>query len=124
MNNIAIMLFLAIFIEALTEILVASEIMRVPREFIAKLSGFLGVLVHCGYCTSVWISASVAWIIPMFVWAFTPHFWLNYFLTAFVLHRVSNLLHEAFSKWLNRRPMSFAVHKTETVLMSGLTNDE
>lgn len=106
-------LILIIFIEALTEILTTSSIFEKPRLWLAK-NAFLGELIHCGYCTSVWVSLSVAWIIPF---ALTPYFWLNYMLTTFVLHRLSNILHELIQKLLGRRPFLFAVHKTEAVLM-------
>ena len=109
-------LLLIIFIEALTEIIVASAIFAPIREVSTKYS-YLGELMHCGYCTSVWVSASVAWIAPL---AIGPHFLINYALTVFILHRLSNLFHEFNSKWLNRRPLSLSVYKTETVIMPGL----
>jgi hypothetical protein len=110
-------LLLIIFIEALTEILVESSILSKPREYLAQKNGLLGELIHCGYCTSVWVAASIAWVAPL---AFTSYFLLNYFITVFILHRLSNLLHEAYSKFLGRRPMTFAVHKTETVMIPDL----
>lgn len=116
-------LFLVIFVEAFTEILVESSILAKPREFLARHSGLLGELVHCGYCTSVWVSAAVAWIVPMFIWAVVPNFWISYVIALFVLHRLSNLFHELNSKWLNRRPIGLAVHKTETVLMPDIGNE-
>lgn len=106
-------ILLVIFIEALTEILTTSSIFEKPRMLLAR-NAFLGELIHCGYCTSVWVSLSVAWIIPF---ALTPYFWLNYLLTVFVLHRLSNILHELIQKLLGRRPFLFAVHKTEAVIM-------
>jgi hypothetical protein len=123
MSVIFSVLFIIIFIEAFTEILVASSIFQKPREFIARRSAFLGELVHCGYCTSVWVSATVAWIFVIYVWALTPFFWISYIIATFAFHRLANLFHELVSKWLNRRPISFAVHKTETVLMPDLGNN-
>lgn len=121
---VAAFTLLMICVEAITEILVASSIFAKPREFIARRSGLLGELVHCGYCTSVWVSAAVAWIIPLWYWALVPHFWVSYLVTLFVLHRLSNLFHELISKWLNRRPISLAVHKTETVLLPDIGNND
>ena len=112
---------LIVFIEALTEILVESSIFSKPREALALRSGFLGELIHCGYCTSVWVSASVAWVAPL---AFTSIFLINYLLTVLILHRLSNLLHEIYSKLFGRRPVSLAVHKTETVLMPDLGEND
>jgi hypothetical protein len=118
------LLFLVVCVEAVTEILVSSSIFQRPREFLALRSSFLGELVHRGYCTSVWVSAAAAWVFVWHIWAITPILWVSYLITVFVLHRLSNLFHELASKWLNRRPMSFAVHKTETVIMPGLRDHE
>ena len=107
------LLLLIIFVEAVTEIIVASA-MFAPLRKLSTKSDFLGELVHCGYCTSVWVSASVSWIVPLDI---SSYFWINYVLTVFILHRLSNLLHEFNSKWLNRRPIPLSVYKTETVIM-------
>lgn len=124
MSTFFTLLFLVICVEAVTEILVSSTIFQKPREFIAFRSSFLGELVHCGYCTSVWVSAGVSWAFVLHVWSVTPVFWISYLVTVFVVHRLSNLFHEFASKWLNRRPISLAVHKTETVIMPGLRDHE
>ena len=100
MTECLIFLFLVIFVEAFTEILVESSIMLKPREMLAKRSGLLGELIHCGYCTSVWVAAAVAWIVPMYVIAITPYFFVGYVIALFVLHRLSNILHELNNKWL------------------------
>lgn len=122
MTTLFVLLFLIVFVEALTEIIVSSVIFEKPREFLAYKSDFLGELIHCGYCTSVWVSAAISWAFVLFVWSVFPSFLLSYIVTTFVLHRLSNLLHELNSKWLNRRPISFAVHKTETVIVPGVTD--
>ena len=107
---------LVLFVEAVTEILVSSVIFQKPREFIYVRNGFLGELVNCGYCTSVWVAAAVAWL---YVLPICPWFAANYIISTFVIHRLSNLLHELNNKWLSRRPFSMAVHKTETVIIPG-----
>lgn len=99
-----------IFVEALTEIIVASQIMARFRETAFKLNTKLGELVTCGYCTSVWIAASVAWIIDL---GFHPV--INYFLALFIIHRLSNIWHEAVVRWLNRAPFAFQINKTERI---------
>jgi len=110
------LLILVLFVEAVTEILVSSAIFQKPREFVYTRNGFLGELVNCGYCTSVWVAAAVAWLAVLPI---CPWFAVNYVVTTFVIHRLSNLLHELNSKWLSRRPFSMAVHKTETVIIPG-----
>ena len=118
MTSLLIFLLLVVFVEALTEILVTSFILEKPRMFISRRNGFLGTLVHCGYCTSVWVSTMVAWIIPFYIWSMTGQFWLDYIITALILHRLSNLFHELTSKLFGRRPMVFVVHKKETVVIN------
>ena len=114
------LLLLILFVEAVTEILVESSIFQKPREFVYTRNGFLGELVTCGYCTSVWVSAAVAWLV---VFPISPWFVINYIITVFVIDRLSNLLHELNNKWLNRRPFSMALHKTETVIIPGEINE-
>jgi hypothetical protein len=114
-------LLLIIFVEAVTEIITTSSIMSKFRQ-VLSYSDFLGELIHCGYCTSVWVAASVAWVDP---WIISEQFWINYAVTLFVLHRLSNVLHELMEKWLSRRPLTLAIHKTEAVLLPDLgENDE
>jgi hypothetical protein len=115
------LLLLIIFVEAVTEIITTSSIMSKFRNMLSY-SDFLGELIHCGYCTSVWVAASVAWIDPL---AVSNQFWINYVITLFVLHRLSNVLHELVEKWVGRRPVTLAIHKTEAVLLPDLgDNDE
>lgn len=113
-------LLMIIFIEAVTEILVESSIFENTRLKLAQFNGLLGELIHCGYCTSVWVSLSISWIYPFVI---CDYFAANYLLTAFVLHRLSNMLHELFNKWLGRRPFAFAVHKSENVIITGDNNE-
>lgn len=109
-------MLLIVLVEAITEILVDSQIFSKPRELIYTNSSFFGELVTCGYCTSVWVSAAVAW---MAVLSLSPYFMVNYIVTVMVLHRLSNVWHEAIKKWLNRHPITFSIHKTESVLLGG-----
>ena len=108
------LMLLVMFVEAMTEILTESSLFRGIREFLGKRSSLLGELVHCGYCTSVWVSAAVAWILVL---KFTPYYAVDYIITTFIVHRLSNMLHELYSKWMGRRPWSMALYKTETVVI-------
>ena len=109
-----IIVALTIFVEAITEILVSSSLLERPRDFIGQRSGLLGELIHCGYCTSVWVSASVAWLIPL---GFVPYQWLEYMIATLILHRLSNMFHELACKWMQRAPIALAIHKTETIIV-------
>lgn len=118
-----VFLLLIICVEAVTEILVTSSIFTAPRLLIARISGTLGVLVHCGYCTSVWVSGVFSWFFVTQIYCFFPNFWVGFIVTVFVLHRLANLFHELANKWLGRRPITFAVHKTEQVIVHEQKND-
>lgn len=117
MTEIVLFILLVICIEAVTEILVDSAIFEKPRLFLSRMSTNLGVLVHCGYCTSVWVSGFFGWFFAAQIFCFFPSFWISYIVTVFVLHRLSNIFHELVSKWFSRRPITLAVHKTERVIM-------
>lgn len=111
-------LLLIIFVEAMTEILTSSVILEKPRILLSSMCPLFGELIHCGYCTSVWVSAIAVALTPLP--AIFSVYWVNFMVTTFVVHRLSNILHELFSKWLNRRPLSFAVHKTEAIIMPAM----
>ena len=97
-----------IFVEALTEIIVSSKIAEGFRIRAFNLNKWLGELVHCGYCMSVWVAATVAWSVE-----FGLHPVADYFLALFVIHRLSNVWHEAVVRWLNRAPITFQINKME-----------
>jgi len=102
-----IWIILIISVEAVTEIVTSSNIFLSLREWIYLKSDFLGKLIQCGYCTSVWISAMVAWAAPT---PFHPIF--GYFIALFAIHRLSNLWHEFTVRWLNRAPIAISLFTT------------
>lgn len=62
----------------------------------------IGELISCGYCTSVWVAAIASYCTGYAsLWMFA--------VKTFVIHRVSNLLHELFSRWFGRSPFSVVV---------------
>jgi hypothetical protein len=107
-----------VFVEAVTEIIVSSTIFFRLRNWIAKKSDFLGSLINCGYCMSVWVSATVGWVLPGEIFL---HFFpgimaamaIDCVLKVFILHRVSNVFHEGLSRWFNRLPWVFVVNKID-----------
>lgn len=113
MSNIALWVAAIIFVEAVTELLLNGEIFERPREIAYNLSDFTAKLVGCGYCASVWVSASIAWALPIGL----PYRALDVIVATFVLHRLSNIFHELVARWLGRIPWTLQLHKTETVLI-------
>lgn len=82
-----------ILTEAITEIVVKSEIFYPVRRFLFNHSynsifHFLHSLLDCGYCFSVW--AGVFSIVLIF---FTENIIINFFILSIVVHRLSNMLH-------------------------------
>lgn len=113
MFNVALWIIAIVFVEAVTELLLNGEIFEKAREVAYNLSDFTAKLVACGYCASVWVSASIAWMLPIG----SPYKILDIILATFVLHRLSNIFHEFVSRWLGRIPWTLQLHKTETVLI-------
>ena len=62
----------------------------------------IGELISCGYCTSVWVAA-----IASYYTGYTS-LWM-FAIKTFVIHRVSNLVHELFARWFSRSPFSVVV---------------
>jgi len=99
--------------EAITQLLTKSEF---STRFIKKplfkwrgnkFFGFLHDILDCGYCTSVWAA-----IIPT-IWLFKSTLVLDIFITALVLHRLSNILHFIID-WLDeKRPRDFILDENE-----------
>jgi len=84
-------LLAVIAVEAITELVVKSEIFNPVREFFfnrkkIKIFKFIHGLLDCGYCTSVW----TGWLIAYIVFSNNLFGW---FLLGLVLHRASNVLH-------------------------------
>jgi hypothetical protein len=93
---------LIIAIEALTEIIVDSKIMLPLRNWLTKVNpGFLGELVKCGYCFSVWPSFPAAFILQGDIFGI---FILDIFIKWMLLHRLSNVFHGVISRIFNRQP--------------------
>lgn len=111
LSELLILLFLVIAVEAITEIIVSSTIFQPLRNTILKcanefrICNFLGKLIQCGYCTSVWISLMVAWIVPFNL----INHYVDFIIFTFVLHRLSNFWHEFLSRWFSRHPIILSI---------------
>lgn len=108
-----IMLILAV--EAVTEIIVASEAFTPFREKSFAIHPKLGTLFSCGYCLSVWVATF--FLSFMTIPGLTCYPIVSGLIVVFAVHRLSGIWHEFISRWLNRAPIVLAIHKTETIVM-------
>lgn len=89
--------FVVVFIEALTEIITKSEITEPIRKYVFKMGhknkffAWLHRLLDCGYCTSVWIGMFAAILLFRDMEIFNPY--LDWIFMGLVLHRFSNVFH-------------------------------
>ena len=99
------LLLIIIAVEAITEIIIDGDIFIKPRNWLAKLNpGFLGKLLGCGYCLSVWIA------IPFgIIYSIYPNtiYYKVMMITVliFIIHRLSNIIHDLFKRWFLRQPL-------------------
>jgi hypothetical protein len=103
-----------ILAEALTEILkeaVVLEPLRSPFRRLKKFNEFL----ECGYCMSVWVGWGVAFLFRLRVGIAVEWWWLECLVAGLVVHRVSNIWHEAISRWLGKHPFQMLFVKREVV---------
>jgi hypothetical protein len=109
--NLIQWLLAIIAVEAVVEIIVDSELFLFWRVFLSKrrsvIGSYIAKLFTCGYCFSVWVAALVAWSLPGYIFNIII---ADVILKTFVLHRLSNLMHELFHRWLNRHPFGLFVN--------------
>ncbi len=98
-----------IAVEALVELITTASIFDIPRAKLMSKSSFIEALLSCGYCTSVWVAASIAWALPgtLIVW------WLDIIVKTLALHRASNFLHELRGLWTSGIQINHLVHKVD-----------
>jgi hypothetical protein len=83
--------------EAITELMTSSAVFEPLRKFFFnrrnnKLSNWIHELFDCGYCFSVWSAAFLCILL------YIDNKFIEMFLIFLVIHRLSNLLHDIFSK--------------------------
>jgi hypothetical protein len=95
--------------EAVVELIASSEIIFPVRDWMSQHSAFLGKLVNCGYCVSVWVAALLfSYYLPTgeFLKALCSNNWIVWAVVligkAAIVHRLSNVLHEKFSRWFHK----------------------
>ena len=89
--------------EAITEIIISGDIFLNFRNWLAKKSTFLQKLLSCGYCFSVWIASATAWLAPGQI---ADNDIFNIIIKIFIIHRLSNVVHELFQRFFDRIPIS------------------
>jgi len=105
------LVLITISVEAITEIIVSGDIFTELRGWFSRqknwLLNFISRLITCGYCCSVWVSALLAWYIPIY-----SEYWImDLVIKTFVVHRLSNWFHEFMSRWFGRHPWTCVIHK-------------
>lgn len=108
---------LAILTEAIVEIIVGSELLFTFRNFFAKINpGFLGKLFTCGYCMSVWVASIIIvfvnpyCIVSEYLRDYQFSYIIDIIIKILILHRISNIWHEALSRWFNKYPIITIYH--------------
>ena len=94
------MLFGAFLTEAITELVIKSELFRPLRELF-KGVWFLGKLLRCGYCFSFWVAFM---LVCLGVLPFTlahPKV-LNLVISVLLVQRGSNIIHNCIDKWTDK----------------------
>lgn len=108
MNYLLVIFLISIIVEAIDEIFIESEFFASLRELSVK-SKFFASLFGCGYCLSVWVAAPFGISILFFgihlldlntIFSYI----LNGVINVFLIHRLSNIIHEGIKRWLDRIP--------------------
>lgn len=108
--------FAIVVAEAVTEIFVASALFDRLRKWVGGEKedglegkfGLKGILVWCGYCVSVSMGVAFAFAFEIglpFEVKWMP-WWVGVSLVGIVVHRFSNLWHEAVGRFLKQTPFS------------------
>jgi hypothetical protein len=101
--TIYILKFLAavLLTEQLTELVIKSEIIRPVRDFIKSRVSWLKTFFSCGYCFSVWAALGVVLLFGL-AYNLTGWYWVDLVITSFLIHRLSNYLHNFNDKYLDK----------------------
>lgn len=103
------LIFAVILTELFTELVVKSVVFRPIRERIQSLGRWFKDLLACGYCFSVWASYGVVLLLGL-AYDFTGWYYLDLTLTGFIVHRLSNYLHNFNDCWLDKYYNSFRIN--------------
>lgn len=87
--------------ELIVELVIKSEIFKNPVTWIRSLGSWFNTLFSCGYCFSVWVAAGVVFFTQT-AYPLISNGFVNLAITALVVHRLSNYLHNFNDKWLDK----------------------
>lgn len=90
-------IFSIILTELFTELIVKSVIFKPVRDRIKSINTWFKELMGCGYCISIWVAFGVVLLVQP-VYPLTGTTWIDLPLTAFSVHRLSNILHNCIDK--------------------------
>jgi len=119
MSAIGLWILAILFVEAVTEILVAGAVFDNVRKLLFEFSGFTAKLISCGYCLSVWVAFAVSWVVPTGI----DNIVGSMVLSTFALHRLSNIFHEFAVRWLNRVPWTVQLNQIQHVIVPGMEDE-
>lgn len=98
-------LFAVLLTELLTELVIKSVLFKPLRKklpnFFIPFHKWVEELFSCGYCFSVWVAFGVAFSLQV-AYDLTGRYPVDLALTALVIHRGSNILHNCIDKWTDK----------------------
>ncbi len=94
-------LILALLSEVITEAVVKSEFFKPIRNLISKIGTWPAKLISCGYCFSVWPAAGVV-LMSRIAYPVTGVTLVDFIMTALIVHRLSNFIHNFNDKYLDK----------------------
>lgn len=142
LDNLVHWLFLVVCTEAVTELLVDSDIFSPVREFINKRGfanpaapivaksqfwSFLARMLKCGYCTSFWAALPFSIFTPWLLLTNRDYYlmwFVNYAISVFILHRGSNWLHVVYMLIKKGRVKTYDVEIKHTINHDGRINGQ
>ncbi len=94
-------LILALLSEAITEVVVKSEMFKPVRNLISKLGSWPEKLFSCGYCFSMWSAGAVV-LVAGTSYPITGMPLVDLGVMSLVVHRLSNFIHNFNDKYLDK----------------------
>lgn len=94
-------LSMSLVTEAIVQLVIKSEIFAPVRSFVSKWGHWFEKLMECGYCFSVWVAFPLVAAAGIFLPIFDKII-LDLLFTGFVVHRLSNVIHNVTDKWTDK----------------------
>lgn len=134
LTTLVVIFIISVVVEAVTEILVASELTDPfrkkwkewayplegppPDTYLQKFKVWFDKLISCGYCTSVWVAAFFGIWSPKFDFG---HRLINWLVVVFLLHRMATWFHVAYELVKKGRVRT---HDLEVKLLMQVSEDD